>query len=824
MSLDKPQALINAKQYVLQQNTQAAIEIYRKIVDDDPSDVAAKSALGDLFLSTGQVQDALAQFSRVADTYIESGLTRMAIETLKKVVAIEPGNTATALKLAELYAQAGLPSEARQHYLQISDTLYRNGATREAINVFSKVVHLDPSNTSTRIKLAELYLREGLREPAYEAFITAAAQLAAKGEHRRALNAYNEALAIKPDSRDAVMAARKLMALMGNQSPAQVNTMAAPQVSDSLEKSDVVEHPRQDMPKPLPATDINASSDGYVVQEISKAELLVAYGKVSQAVSMLRNVVAQRPDDVDVHIKLKDIFLRNGMMSEAAKECAVLERIFDARGESERARDYALRASRLSGLLEHPSGDLHESGRKLVAEGKPGLSSSPAEPTRQPKTITTPQPVLTKRPVEAATQKSVTAKLNAVITKVDEQSVAAKPPTTAPPMVNTRPKRPQTTADLSSFSPAKVVENKPVAPTTRPENPRVPISPAIERTPVTVGEAKGAISPPPVAAAIEPRTGVPTAIGPPVCSTSVASAVETPAATPTATELRVSPSEASALIPVSRVATATQERAVPVLFASSLTLEKRRVSRKMLGIAAGVLVLLGGGAVIGGFVYNRHLDSQYVVLSSAAPALAELTPPPVFEESTDPAPDSEAITIDVTATPRNEEPSERNKPEPPIKKLEPTAAAQPAAVPTRTISQPLPAPPRAVASPDARLAAEPRAPSGVPGEVPMGAAQPGEPPSPKVIRQSPGVVLGGAIRKVDPVYPTTAKESRLAGAVAVEVTISEQGNVTSARALSGPALLRTAALNAARAWKFKASTLGGVPVTTTTTIVFNFKL
>jgi len=29
---------------------------------------------------------------------------------------------------------------------------------------------------------------------------------------------------------------------------------------------------------------------------------------------------------------------------------------------------------------------------------------------------------------------------------------------------------------------------------------------------------------------------------------------------------------------------------------------------------------------------------------------------------------------------------------------------------------------------------------------------------------------------------------------------------------------------AARAWKFKASTLGGVPVITTTTIVFNFKL
>jgi protein TonB len=85
-------------------------------------------------------------------------------------------------------------------------------------------------------------------------------------------------------------------------------------------------------------------------------------------------------------------------------------------------------------------------------------------------------------------------------------------------------------------------------------------------------------------------------------------------------------------------------------------------------------------------------------------------------------------------------------------------------------------------------------------------------------------VVGGAITKVDPGYPAAAKQARQAGSVAVEVTISEQGIVTSARALSGPMLLRNAAVAAARAWKFRPSTLGGVPVTTSTTIVFNFKL
>ena len=52
----------------------------------------------------------------------------------------------TATKLADLYAQAGLPREARQHYLQIAEARHRNGATKEALRVFSKIVQLDPSH------------------------------------------------------------------------------------------------------------------------------------------------------------------------------------------------------------------------------------------------------------------------------------------------------------------------------------------------------------------------------------------------------------------------------------------------------------------------------------------------------------------------------------------------------------------------------------------------------------------------------------------------------------------------------------------------------
>jgi len=143
--------------------------------------------------------------------------------------------------------------------------------------------------------------------------------------------------------------------------------------------------------------------------------------------------------------------------------------------------------------------------------------------------------------------------------------------------------------------------------------------------------------------------------------------------------------------------------------------------------------------------------------------------------------------------------------------------------PPKATTRPSPILPRTAVSPESHTGTDNRTPLGIPVDVPIGASNPAEPP-PKAVRRSPGVVTGSAVKRVDPVYPPAAREARLAGVVAVEVTVSEQGNVTSARALSGPTLLQNAAVSAARAWKFKASTLGGTPVTTTTTIFFNFKL
>jgi TonB family protein len=87
---------------------------------------------------------------------------------------------------------------------------------------------------------------------------------------------------------------------------------------------------------------------------------------------------------------------------------------------------------------------------------------------------------------------------------------------------------------------------------------------------------------------------------------------------------------------------------------------------------------------------------------------------------------------------------------------------------------------------------------------------------------SGGVLNGRAISLPVPPYPPIAKAAKASGTVAVRVLIDEDGKVTEAQAVSGHALLRKAAEDAARTARFAPTQLSGQPVKVTGVITYNF--
>jgi periplasmic protein TonB len=98
-----------------------------------------------------------------------------------------------------------------------------------------------------------------------------------------------------------------------------------------------------------------------------------------------------------------------------------------------------------------------------------------------------------------------------------------------------------------------------------------------------------------------------------------------------------------------------------------------------------------------------------------------------------------------------------------------------------------------------------------------------KPGPPRTLNISSGVMAGNLLDKTLPQYPAIAKEARVQGTVVLEATIDRTGAIQNLRVINGPPMLRQAALDAVRSWRYKPYLLNGEPVEveTTVNVVFN---
>ncbi len=87
-----------------------------------------------------------------------------------------------------------------------------------------------------------------------------------------------------------------------------------------------------------------------------------------------------------------------------------------------------------------------------------------------------------------------------------------------------------------------------------------------------------------------------------------------------------------------------------------------------------------------------------------------------------------------------------------------------------------------------------------------------------------GSLIDRATLKVAPTYPPTAKTAHVSGVVTVHVVVDENGSVAAVQSTDGPQLLRQAAVEAARRWRFHPVIIDGQPARVLGFINFNFTL
>src|SRR5215469_12700699 len=78
--------------------------------------------------------------------------------------------------------------------------------------------------------------------------------------------------------------------------------------------------------------------------------------------------------------------------------------------------------------------------------------------------------------------------------------------------------------------------------------------------------------------------------------------------------------------------------------------------------------------------------------------------------------------------------------------------------------------------------------------------------------------------RVEPAYPLEAQQQHVEGSVKIHLSIGADGSVQSARLIGGPAPLTSAAMDAAKYWRYMPALLNGEPVATEQDVEIDFRL
>ncbi|HET9268638.1 MAG TPA: tetratricopeptide repeat protein [Vicinamibacterales bacterium] len=281
MAIDRASAVKKAEDLVREGKIDLAIEEYVRLVEDQPGELGAANALGDLYAKAGNRVAAVAQFVQIGDHHRDSGFVPKAVAFYKKALKVDPASDHALSQLAtiaveqELFADAtlylnrllqrrreqnneagvaeclvrigGFPTasadakvaaarasanylpagETVRLWLDAADALVRASREREAVDVLMQASSLDPGDVALRSRVALACATTGQidRARAFLSFETA-------GDHPDLLLALAEhALA---DGRDdeARRALERVMAVAPDRR-AEAETMLQPLVARS---------------------------------------------------------------------------------------------------------------------------------------------------------------------------------------------------------------------------------------------------------------------------------------------------------------------------------------------------------------------------------------------------------------------------------------------------------------------------------------------------------------------------------------------------------------------------------------------------------------
>jgi tetratricopeptide (TPR) repeat protein len=267
------------------------------------------------------------------------------------------------VRLGDIFLKQAHTQEAVTKYLVVSDVYQMRGDSQQAINIYQRVLRLAPMDVKVRTKLIDLLIIRGEVEQALEQYLTLADVYYQLAQVDQSLEKYNEALRLASSSADENAWKVNVLHRMGDIYNQRVDWAQATMAYESIAALSSDDERAQ-----LALVDLYFKQGENEKALESLDSLLGTYqstGKTQQVLTVLREAVQTRPEEMGLRARLAAAFARQGMASEAIAE-------YDALGEMQLEAGLREEAARTIQTIISLRPDDIEGYRRLYSQIKGG--------------------------------------------------------------------------------------------------------------------------------------------------------------------------------------------------------------------------------------------------------------------------------------------------------------------------------------------------------------------------------------------------------------------------------------------------------------------
>jgi tetratricopeptide (TPR) repeat protein len=199
VAVNKRKILESAQKHLQKGALDKALEDYQTLLKADPKDSNTRLKVGDLHLKLGRTQDAIDAYLRVAQQFTNEGFDAKAVALYKQIAKLDEKRFEVHGQLGELYQRMGLSSEAMKALQTAADGAYRAGDKTTALGLLRRMGALDPSNTTNRLKVADLIRAEGKTDDAISEYEEVARELERQNNAEERLRVLERLLEFAPE-------------------------------------------------------------------------------------------------------------------------------------------------------------------------------------------------------------------------------------------------------------------------------------------------------------------------------------------------------------------------------------------------------------------------------------------------------------------------------------------------------------------------------------------------------------------------------------------------------------------------------------------------